>query len=215
MKVFASWSGGKESALAVYKATLEGYEVCYLLNFVSEDGWRSRSHGVLAEVLNLQAKAIGIPIIQVRTSWEDYEKNFRKIVLKLKKKGIEGGIFGDVDVEQHREWIGRVCAELQIKPILPLWGIPAERLLTQFSEAGFKAKVVATKLDESLLGQNVHEAFLIEIQKFNCHPCGEFGEYHTFVTDGPIFKSKLKVTEGKKEKRDNVWFLEIFVALKS
>ena len=211
MKVFSSWSGGKESALATYKATSQGHQVLYLVNFISEDGERSRSHGIKAEVLDLQAKAIGIPIVQVKTSWEDYEKNFKKVVEKLKEKGIQGGVFGDMDLEEHREWLERVCGELEIKPILPLWGIGPEELLADFWSLGFKAIVVATKLDKSLLGRSLDKVFPTEIQKFNCHPCGESGEYHTFVFDGPIFKMPLKVIQGKKEKRDNVWFLEISV----
>ena len=213
MKVFASWSGGKESALATYKAILQGHEVSYLVNFISEDGKRSRSHGIKASVLESQSKAIGIPIIQVKTSWESYEENFKKVVTELKGKGIEGGVFGDMDLEEHREWVERVCDELQIEPILPLWGIESGDLLTEFWGSGFKAIVVATRLEESLLGRNLDKTFLDEVQKFDCHPCGESGEYHTFVTHGPIFKTPLKVTQSKKEKRDTVWFLEISAEL--
>lgn len=213
MKVFASWSGGKESALATYKAILQGYQVSYLVNFLSEDGKRSRSHGIKAEVLDLQSEAIGIPIVQVKTSWENYEENFKKVVTELKEKGIEGGVFGDMDLEEHREWIERVCAELGIKPLLPLWGIGPEELLADFWGLGLKAVTVATRLDESLLGRNLDKAFLAEIRKFGSHLCGESGEYHTFVTNGPIFKKLLKVTQGKREKRDDVWFLEISVEL--
>ena len=213
MKVFASWSGGKESALATYKAILQGYQVLYLVNFLSEDGKRSRSHGIKAEVLDLQSEAIGIPIVQVKTSWENYEENFKKVVTELKEKGIEGGVFGDMDLEEHREWIERVCAELGIKPLLPLWGIGPGELLANFWGLGLKAVTVATRLDESLLGRNLDKAFLAEIQKFGSHLCGESGEYHTFVTNGPIFKKLLKVTQGKREKRDDVWCLEISVEL--
>ena len=211
MKVFASWSGGKECSLATYKAISQGYEVLYLVSFVSEDGERSRSHGILARTLELQAKAIGIPVIQVKTSWEDYEANFKKVVMELKEKGISGGVFGDMDLEEHRKWVERVCGELGIKPILPLWGLESEKLLREFLALGFKAKVVATKLDGGLLGRDVDETLIAEIQRFNCHPCGESGEYHTFVTDGPIFERPLRVISGRKEKRDGVWFLEILV----
>ena len=209
MKVFASWSGGKESALATYKAISHGYQVSYLVSFVSEDGERSRSHGIKAEVLRLQAEATGIPLMQVRTSWEDYEENFKRVVTELKEKGVEGGVFGDMDLEEHREWIERVCGELEIQPILPLWKMEPGALLTEFWEIGFKAIVVATRLEESLLGRSLDKAFLEEIERFSSHPCGESGEYHTLVTDGPIFQGPLKVTQGKKERRDNVWFLEI------
>ncbi len=209
MKVFASWSGGKESALATYKAILQGHQVLYLVNFISEDGKRSRSHGILAKVLDLQAKAIGIPMVQVKTSWENYEENFKKVVTELKEKGIEGGVFGDMDLEEHKEWVKRVCAELEIEPFLPLWGTEPGELLAEFWRNGFRAKVVATRLDESLLGKSLDKALLAEIQKFNSHPCGESGEYHTFVTNGPIFKRPLKVILGKRERRSDVWFLEI------
>ncbi len=214
MKVFASWSGGKECALATYKAISQGYQVSYLVNFISEDGERSRSHGIPATVLRLQSKAIGVPIIQVKTSWENYEENFKKVVTELKGKGIQGGVFGDMDLEEHREWIERLCSELQIKPLLPLWGVEPGKLLAEFLGYGFTAIVVATRLEESLLGRSLDKSFLDEIQKFNCHPCGESGEYHTFVTSGPIFKKPLKVTQGKRERRDNVWFLEISAELK-
>ena len=199
--------------MAAYKAVSQGYRVLYLVNFVSEDGKRSRSHGIPSRVLDLQAKAIGIPMVQVKTSWGDYEENFKKVVTELKQKGREGGVFGDMDLKEHREWIERVCAELEIKPLLPLWMIGPEQLLTDFWSLGFKAVVVATRLDESLLGKPLGKAFLDEIQKFNCHPCGESGEYHTFVFDGPIFQRPLKVIPGKKEKRDSVWFMEISVEL--
>lgn len=213
MKVFASWSGGKESALATYKAISQGYQVSSLVNFISENGERSRSHGIKASILESQSQAIGIPIVQVKTSWDNYEENFRKVVRELKEEGVEGGVFGDIDLDEHREWIERVCAELEIKPILPLWGIGPGDLLADFCSLGFRAVVVATRLDESLLGRNLDRAFLMDIQKFDCHPCGESGEYHTFVTNGPNFKKLLKVTQGKREKRDDVWFLEISVEL--
>jgi len=211
MKVFSSWSGGKESALATYKAISQGHEVLYLVNFISEDGKKSRSHGIKASVLALQAKAIGIPLIQVKTSWGNYEENFKKVVMELKEKGVEGGVFGDMDLEEHREWVEKVCSELQIKPLLPLWRIEPGELLAEFWQGGFKAIVVATKLAERLLGRSLDEAFLEEIQEFNSHPCGEAGEYHTFVFDGPIFRRPLEVIPNKKEKRDSMWFLEISV----
>mgnify|MGYP001038047853 CR=1 FL=1 len=209
MKVFVSWSGGKESAMATYRAISQDYQVSYLVNFISENGERSRSHGIKAEVLRMQSEAIGIPMVQVRTSWGNYEENFKKVVENLKEEGIEGGIFGDIEVEEHREWVERVCAELGVKACLPLWGCEPEELIADFWALGFKSVIVATRLDEKLLGRDLDRAFLTEIQKFNCHPCGESGEYHTFVTGGNVSNGSLKVVQGKREKRDNVWFLEL------
>jgi len=209
VKVFSSWSGGKECALATYKAISQGHEVLYLLNFISEDGERSRSHGTKASVLALQAEAIGIPLIQVKTSWENYEENFKKVVRKLQDKGIEGGVFGDMDLEEHREWVERVCREIGIKAFLPLWGIKAEKLIEEFLKLKFKAIVVATRLEETFLGKVLDKALVRQISKLGSHPCGENGEYHTFVTDGPIFRKALKVTNGERKERDNVWFWDI------
>jgi diphthine-ammonia ligase len=213
MKVFASWSGGKECALATYKAISQGHKVLYLLNFISEDGERSRSHGIKAGVLALQAEAIGIPLIQVKTSWENYEGNFKRVVRGLKDKGIEGGIFGDIDLEEHREWVERVCGEVGIKAFLPLWGIKPEELIAEFLRLKFKAIVIATRLEEGLLGKGLDKALVRRIVKLGSHPCGESGEYHTFVTAGPIFRRALKVTNGETKREDNVWFWEISAEL--
>jgi diphthine-ammonia ligase len=213
MKVFASWSGGKECALATYKAISQGHKVSYLVNFISEDGERSRSHGIKAGVLALQAEAIDIPIIQVKTSWENYEENFNKVVRELKDKGIEGGVFGDIDLQEHREWVERVCGEVGIKAFLPLWGVKPEELIDEFLKVKFKAMVIATTLEEDLLGKVLNKALVSLISKLGSHPCGESGEYHTFVTAGPIFRRALNVTKGERERRDNMWFLEISAEL--
>jgi diphthine-ammonia ligase len=213
VKVFSSWSGGKECALATYKAISQGHEVLYLLNFVSEDGQRARSHGIKASVVALQAEAIGIPLIQVKTSWENYEENFKKVVKELRDKGIEGGVFGDMDLEEHREWVERVCSEVGIKAFLPLWGINPKELIEELFELKFKAIIVATRLEETFLGKVLDKALVRQISKLGSHPCGENGEYHTFVTGGPIFRKALKVTRGKSKKIDNVWFWEISAEL--
>ena len=213
MKVFASWSGGKDCSLATYKAMAQGHQVLYLVNFISEEGGRSRSHGVRSEALALQAKAIDIPLIQVKTSWEEYEDNFKKTVRELTSRGVEGGVFGDMDLEEHRGWVERVCGELEIKPHLPLWQAEPDSLLSEFLELGFKAIIIATKLGNSLLGRNLDRVLLSEIREFGSHLCGENGEYHTFVTGGPIFKRSLKVTPGERERKEDAWFLDISVEL--
>jgi diphthine-ammonia ligase len=197
----------------MYKAISQGHEILHLLNFVSEDGERSRSHGTKASVLALQAEAIGIPLIQVKTSWENYEENFKKIARELKNKGIEGGVFGDIDLEEHREWVERVCGEVGIKALLPLWGIKAEELIEEFLILKFKAIIVATRLEENFLGRVLDKALVRQISKLGSHPCGENGEYHTFVTEGPIFRKALKVTSGESKKIDNIWFWDISAEL--
>lgn len=213
-KAFVSWSGGKETSLVCYKATQnKNLKVKYLLNMISEDGRRSRSHGLDSALLRTQSDALGIPIIQGKTTWEGYEKVFKRSVSELKKEGIEIGIFGDIDLREHKDWIERVCREVGIKPLLPLWEEDREELLKEFIQVGFKAIVVATKADslgKEWLGRRIDEEFIKDLKKLNdVDLCGEKGEYHTFVTDGPLFKKRVKILETKKIRRNEHWFLDI------
>ncbi len=213
-KAFVSWSGGKETSLACYRAMQDkNLRVKYLLNMVSEDGKRSRSHGLDSSLLRAQADVMGIPIIQKRTTWENYEGVFKEAVSELKKEGIEIGVFGDIDVQEHRDWVERVCRETEIKPVLPLWKEDREVLLKEFIQAGFEAIVVATKADllgKEWLGRRIDEEFIKNLKKLNdVDLCGEKGEYHTFVFDGPLFKKRIEITKSEKVLRGEHWFLEI------
>ncbi len=212
MQVVASWSGGKDSCLACYRAKLNGLDISCLVNFINETGERSRSHGIRAELLRAQAGAIGIPIVQRRTTWETYELEFKKIISELKQSGTEGGVFGDIDLQEHRDWIERVCAEVGIKPILPLWGIRRDKLLEDFINAGFKAVVVTTKADllgEEWLERTVDKTLIKDLGHQSIDLAGEAGEYHTFVVDGPLFKKRIKILKSNKILRENYWFLDI------
>ncbi len=214
LRTFVSWSGGKETSLSCYRVTQkQDIKVVYLLNMISEDGKHSRSHGISSSLLRLQAEAIGIPIFQRRTTWETYEEEFKKAVLELKKKGIDTGIFGDIDLQGHRDWVERVCKEVGIKSILPLWREERKDLLEEFIEAGFKAIVVATNaeyLGQEWLGREIDEKFVEGLKAIgDVDLCGEKGEFHTFVYDGPIFKIPVEVTVGKTVLKDKHWFLEL------
>lgn len=178
-----------------------------------ETGKYSRSHGISLKVLRNQAEKIGIPIVQKKTSWKDYEKNFKEAISEFKKEDIKIGIFGDIDLQQHRDWVERVCKNLKIKPILPLWKEEREKLLTEFIEEGFKAIVVSINskfLDKMYLGREIDREFIKDLKFFkNIDLCGENGEYHTFVYNGPIFKEPVNFTCGNKILKENHWFLEI------
>ena len=116
-KTFVSWSGGKDSSLACLRAMKAGCTVSYLLNMLDETGERERAHGTRPFLLQLQAEAMGIPLIQVSASWEMYELEFTYAVRRLKREGIERGVFGDIDLREHRAWVERVCEELEIEPL--------------------------------------------------------------------------------------------------
>lgn len=216
MKTFCCWSGGKDSMLSLYKMQKEGVLVKYLLNMVSEDGKYSRSHGLSADLLKKQAECIDIPLIQTRSTWQDYEKEFKKAISDM--DGIEAGIFGDIDLQEHRDWVERICKDLGIVPILPLWKENRERLLNQFIKAEFKTVIVATNavlLGQEWLGRRIDKKFIKDIKALGgIDLCGEKGEYHTFVFNGPIFKKPLEITIGEKILKDNHWFLELKIVEK-
>ncbi|MFQ5996263.1 MAG: diphthine--ammonia ligase [Dehalococcoidales bacterium] len=215
-QVFTSWSGGKDSCLACYRAVASGLKIRYLANMLTEDGQRSRTHGLSAQVLQVQSQAIGIPLMQRRATWNSFEAEFKKMLRAFKQQGVVGGVFGDIDLDEHREWVERVCQEMAITPHLPLWGESQEKILRDFIDSGFEAIVVATKADmlgEEWLGRSIDLDFIRHLDELrgtkNITLCGEAGEYHTFVTDGPLFQKRIEISETKKVLRDEHWFLEI------
>jgi len=215
MRVAASWSGGKESCLACYRAISEGFKVSHLLNFVSKDG-RCMSHGLSSKLIFVQSQAIGIPIIQKEVTWETYEQEFKIAIHELKQMDVEGAVFGDINIQEHRDWVDRVCSEVDIKPITPLWGVDEEQILIDFMSENFEAIVVSVKTDffsREWLRRKVNKSFLRNLQKLkvksNISMCGESGEYHTFVTDGPLFKRRIKVLESSEILKNGYWFLDI------
>ncbi len=218
-QVFVSWSGGKDSCLAGYLAMTGGLEVRYLANMITEDGKRSWTHGQTPVLLETQAQAIGIPLVQRRTNMANYEAEFQKTVLTLKNDGIDGGVFGDIDLEEHRQWVESTCRKVDITPYLPLWGKSQEEILREFVDLGFEAIVVAAKAEffgEEVLGQKIDKDFIKHLEELHrtrgITLCGERGEYHTFVINGPCFQNRLKITKSRKILREGVRFLEILSA---
>lgn len=214
MKVFISWSGGKESSLSCLRIMQnQNIKVGCLLNMTSEDGRNSRTHGLSAKFLQLQSEAMGIPIVQRKAGWENYEEEFKKTLSDFKAKGMQAGVFGDIDLQEHRDWVERVCKEIGIQPILPLWKEERRKLMKEFINLGFKALVVATNpefLGKEWLGRIIDEKFIKDLNDLgNIDLCGEKGEYHTFVYDGPIFKKPIKFTRGEKVLKDKHCFLEL------
>jgi diphthine-ammonia ligase len=203
MKVVASWSSGKDSCFACYKAIQEGYDVSYLLTMMS-DASTSNFHMISSELLDAQSQAVGIPIVKWTTTPDTYEQEFKKALLQMKAKGVEGVVTGDVyDVALHEAgWLDRICKEVGLKPVKPLWHRDTQQILNEFINEGFKATVVRVKTDVlgmEWLGRQVNKEFFNDLLKLGTvDPCGERGEFHTFVTDGPLFKKRLEILEGKK-----------------
>ena len=189
-------------------------DIRYLANMVTEDGKRSCSHGISAAVIKRQAEALGVSIVQRPTTGDTYEAIFIKTLKDFRQEGIEAGVFGDIDFGPHREWIEKICAAAGITPHLPLWQENQIKLMEEFIDAGFKAVVVAVKaelLGKEVLGRTVDRKFLAYLAGLDkgITPCGEAGEFHTLVIDGPLFQKRLEIIETEKVTRGDHHFLEI------
>lgn len=214
MKLFSSWSGGKDAAFALYRILqTQEHEVVALVNMCDEAEHRSRSHGLSTQLIQRQAACLGIPLIQKAAPKNEYEIHFKAVLAELKEQGVKGGVFGDIFLKAHREWIEQVCGEMELKAFFPLWGFDTEELLQQWIREGFKALTVSVNdkhLSNDWLGKTLDMDFYEQLSAMQgVDPCAEFGEYHTFVYDGPIF---LEATPFKKDKvyySDNHWFLEL------
>ena len=214
-QVFASWSGGKDSCLALYRAIREGGVPGFLLTTLEEGGGRSRGHGLSVDVVSAQASSLEVPLVVCPTSWDEYEDKFLSVIREFRELGVEVGIFGDIDLEEHREWVEQVCSRAGITPRLPLWKGERKELLLEFLEAGFEATVIAVRedaLDKDLLGEKLSEDLIREIEKAGVDVSGEAGEYHTVVTSGPVFSAGLRLRTEGRTFRDGHWFLEVSVS---
>ncbi len=193
---FVSWSGGKDSCLALYKAMELGYEPKKLLTMFSLENGISSAHRLKENIFKAQAEAIGVESVIGKAEFNEYENVFVSYIKSFKEQGIDYGVFGDIDLEEHRQWEERVCKIASITAILPLWKIRRKEIVKEFIKLGFKAKIAVvnvTALDTKFLGQDLSLSLIEEIEALGADVCGENGEYHTVVYDGPIFKKPIKL----------------------
>jgi diphthine-ammonia ligase len=217
LKAISSWSGGKDSCLACYRAIQQGYDVKLLLNFISRESKRGCFHGIEGRLLKFQADLIGIPLAQKEVSpdMQKYEEEFKAAVTDLRGEDIGSMIFGDIYLLEHESWIERVCADLNINALEPLWNNSPESIIDEFLKVGFKAIVVSCKADvmgKEFLGRYIDQELVEELKKRDICPCGEKGEFHTLVVDGPIFRKPIEIVEAEpviKEGFWKHWFLDI------
>lgn len=207
-----SWSGGKDSYWAALKAVTEGYTPKVLLNVLNEEGQISRSHGIPAPVLQAQAQALNLPLHPIASSWKEYEPRFTAALKTLKEQyGLTHAVFGDIDLEDHRLWEEKVCAAAGLTAILPLWQADRKALVLQMLAGGVKTIIVSCNevMGERFIGRMLTPAVVEELESLGVDPCGETGEYHTLVVDGPSFSFPLQVSIRKKLQHDNYWFADL------
>jgi len=196
---FVSWSGGKDSCLAFYRAVNQGYRPQKLLTMFSMENGISTSHRLKEEIIKAQANAMGVECSIGRSSFESYEEVFVSKLKIFKEQGIDYGVFGDIDIEEHKQWEERVCKRASVTALLPLWQEDRRKLVEEFISLGFKAKIVVvntTMLDSRFLGRDLSYSLMEEIEEYGADVCGENGEYHTVVYDGPIFKKPVDLKFG-------------------
>lgn len=207
MKVAALVSGGKDSIYALYKSQQEGHEVVAMISFVPKNQESYMFHIPNIEKVELFEKALGIPIhiFQVSGDKEFEVGEMKTGVFWLKHEfQIEGIVSGAIESNYQKERVDKMCEELKLKSIAPLWHVNNEDYLHAFVKEGFKAKIVgvfAEGLDKSWLGKDIDEKTIEELkklhEKYQVSMVGEGGEYESFVTDGPIFKKKINILESE------------------
>lgn len=207
-----SWSGGKDSCFALMKAMESGYAPKVLLNVLNEEGKISRSHGIPFPILVAQAAAAGLPLYTISSSWEDYEKNFSSALIKLKETyTVSHTIFGDIDLQAHRDWEEKVSSAAGLTAVLPLWKQERKQLVIQMLEAGIETMIVSCNeiMGENYIGRIITPELVNELETMGIDACGENGEYHTLVLDCPLFAERIQVSLTGKIHHGNYWFAEL------
>ena len=212
-----TWSGGKDSALALYELQKgNGHKVVALLTTLSEVYDRISMHGVRGILLEQQANSLGLPIEKVyiskNSSNEEYEAKMREVLQKYLTAGVSSVVFGDIFLEDLRKHREDNLAKIGMKAIFPIWKKDPAELARGFIDLGFKAVITCVDsnvLDRAFVGKPYDQQFLSELPS-TVDPCGENGEFHSFVCDGPMFQKEVPYTKGETVFRDNrFWYCDL------
>jgi uncharacterized protein (TIGR00290 family) len=211
-RAYFNWSGGKDSAFALWKILKEReFKIEYLLTSMNSFNDRISMHGVRRELLNAQALSLNIPLTTIelpgQPSMKEYEDAMINKINWLKEKGISHSVFGDIFLEDLRKYREDKLAIAGVQCVFPIWRINTKELINEFIDKGFKAIVVCINekfLDKSFCGRVIDKDFIADLPP-TVDACGENGEFHSFVYDGPIFKTPIPFTKGEmvyKEYKD-------------
>ena len=212
-KVLFAWSGGKDSARTLYEVQKSRkYDVTALLTTVTEDYDRISMHGVRRALLEQQAALLGLPLetvlISKRSSNKEYEAKMEEALIRYKQEGITSVVFGDIFLEDLKKYREDNLAKVGLKGIFPIWKRTTSELATAFIDLGFKAIITCVDskfLKKSFVGRVFDKQFLLDLPT-GVDPCGENGEFHSFVYDGPIFSRGIIFEKGKVVLRDNRFY---------
>lgn len=195
MKFVLSYSGGKDSVLAMKRAMDLGHEPLVLLTTVPPGEAESHFHRLPLELLAEAARSLGVPLDVLRTQGEAYARDFEGALLKWKDQGAQMVVFGDIDLEEHLAWCSARCEAVGMNPLFPHWGKPRAEVAAEFIREGFVSLITVVntdKMDQRHLGRDFTAAVVAELAAEGVDVCGESGEFHTFVVDGPLFSHRIR-----------------------
>ncbi len=208
-RALCSWSGGKDSCYALMQAINTGNEPAVLLNVLNEEGKISRSHGIPAAILQQQAAAMSLPIHMISSSWAEYEINFTSALHTLKEQHqLSVAVFGDIDLQAHRDWEEMVCEKAGLTALLPLWQQDRRLLVNAMLDGGIETMIVSCneKMGERFIGRTLTRDLVNELEELGIDPCGENGEFHTLVLNCPLFKNRVTAHVREATLHDKYWF---------
>jgi len=215
-KAVVSWSGGKDSCYAAAQALAHGFEPVVLLNVLNEEGSYSRSHRIPKTILQQQAKLFQKPIHLITASWQAYEARFTAALIELQEKfNLEYAVFGDIDLQAHRDWEEKVCAAAGLQAVLPLWQQDRKALVLEMLQSGIQTHIVSCneRMGAHFLGKQLTAKLVTELEALGIDPCGENGEFHTVVTDCQLFQNPMQVRVTQTLKHEAYWFADLALAL--
>lgn len=216
MKVWLSWSSGKDSAWVLHRLRHEpNVEIVGLLTTINETFERVAMHGVRRDLVERQAVQTGIPLVQIPLPWpcsnRQYEKRMQAACDRARKDGVEGIAFGDLYLEDVRSYREKQLQGTGLEPIFPIWGLDTSQLALEMIDAGLEAYLTCVDpkiLDRSFAGRSFDRSLLTDLPS-GVDPCGEGGEFHTCVVAGPVFDSPIGVRRGETVERDGFVYTDL------
>jgi diphthine-ammonia ligase len=209
-----SWSGGKDSCAALLR-THASFDIVAMVTMFDESAERSRSHGLRPEVLTAQAERLRLRQVIGRCTWQTYDTAFAGALRELKDDEVTHVVFGDIMFEEHRRWAERMCEAAGLIAVEPLFGSSTMTLFEEWTDSGADAVIVTARaeyLDETWLGRPLRRDMLDAFRRLGVDPCGERGEYHTVVTNSPLFVRPVTLAAGASVQRSGCWALDVVVA---
>lgn len=206
-----SWSGGKDSCAALERSR-DGFDIVSALTMIDLEGTRSRSHGIRVELLRAQTESLGLRHVMRPCEWSSYEEEFENGLRELRADGVTHLICGDIVYPEHRAWAERLAARADLVAVEPLFGIPTLEVARSFVASGARATIVAanaSRLDASWLGTELSDEAIERLVALGVDPCGENGEYHTFVTHSPSFTRPVAIETGEVVQVRGYWAVDL------